>query len=359
MAPARKGGGCCGPCSGVRTCIHRHQQQGAKAMTRIVTRIVLPLTLLTTTFALALPAQAAGTLTRTFVSSAGSNSNPCTLTAPCASFATAYAAVVPNGIIAALDPGRYGPVTITGPVTINGYGWAAITAPAAGNGITITAGASDNVALIGLEIDGAGAGYNGIVFNSGSNLTVTNCESQNFVSSGSGITTGNGILIQPTSGAIKFAITKTVVANNQNGITYSPPSGSPSANGAIDQVVATGNTFIGIDVDNFNAAGGTTFVAISNSTVSNGNIGIDIDAQNGVAPLTVSIDNVSVIGNSIGIDAQGTSNVLLGRSVISGNSFIGIANNTSSNTLFTYKDNRIDRNGTDISAPLNASTALQ
>ena len=102
----------------------------------------------------AIPAQAT-LLTRTFVSSAGSDSNPCTITQPCASFAHAYSVTAASGIVAALDPGKYGPLTITGPITINGNGWAAITAPAAGNGITISA--SGNVTLIGIEIDGAGA----------------------------------------------------------------------------------------------------------------------------------------------------------------------------------------------------------
>src|SRR5580693_7793642 len=183
-----------------------------------MTRIVLPLTFLIATFALALPAQAS--LTRTFVSSAGSDSNPCTITQPCASFAHAYSLTAANGIVAALDPGKYGPLTITGPITINGNGWAAITAPAAGNGITITAGASDNVALIGLEIDGAGAGYNGVVLNSAGSLTVTNCTLQNFVDN-TNTDTGNGILIDPTSGAVTFTITNTTAANNtQAGIFY-------------------------------------------------------------------------------------------------------------------------------------------
>src|SRR5580704_8067253 len=86
------------------------------------------------------PAQAQnGSLTRSFVSSAGVDTNPCTITQPCATFAHAYTAIGANGIIAALDPGKYGPLTITGPVTINGNGWAAITAPAQGAGITINA----------------------------------------------------------------------------------------------------------------------------------------------------------------------------------------------------------------------------
>src|SRR3984957_13291177 len=126
----------------------------------------------------AIPAQATS-LTRTFVSSAGSDSNPCTITQPCATFARAYSLTAANGIIAALDPGKYGPVTITGPVTINGNGWAAITGPASGNAITINA-VSGNVALIGLEIDGAGAADTGILYTSGSRLSIRDCTIQNF-----------------------------------------------------------------------------------------------------------------------------------------------------------------------------------
>jgi hypothetical protein len=66
------------------------------------------------------PAQAQnGSLTRSFVSSAGVDTNACTIAAPCATFAHAYTAIGANGIIAALDPGKYGPITITGPVTIH------------------------------------------------------------------------------------------------------------------------------------------------------------------------------------------------------------------------------------------------
>src|SRR6202034_2582187 len=141
-----------------------------------------------------------GNLTRSFVSSAGNDSNPCTITEPCATFAHAYTVIGANGIIAALDPGKYGPIAITGPVTINGNGWAAITAPAGGNGITIDAG-SGNVFLNGLEIDGAGAAYNGIVFQTGSSLTITNCTLQNFIRAGGlDFVDGNGILMQPTTG---------------------------------------------------------------------------------------------------------------------------------------------------------------
>jgi hypothetical protein len=312
-------------------------------MTRIVSHIVLPLTLLTATLAIALPAQAS--LTRTFVSAAGSDANPCTITQPCATFAHAYSLTAASGIIAALDPGKYGPLTITGAITINGNGWAAITAPAAGNGITINAGGSDNVALIGLEIDGAGAGYNGIVLNAAGSLTVTNCTLQNFVQNGSDGNTGNGIEMQPTTGTLAFTITNTTASNNGNvGIFFFPPSGSPTVTGVIDHVVADASQD-GIVV--FSTTGGSVVVTVSDSIASNNSQG-GIFAGQGTATFKLSIDNVTISGNGTGIEARTPANVLLGRSVITGNA-TGVNNTTSPNTFYTYQDNRINLNGTDIS----------
>src|ERR1700722_19528402 len=113
-----------------------------------------------------IPAQAQnGTLTRSFVSSSGADTNACTITAPCATFAQAYTKVGAKGIIAALDPGKYGSLTIIGPVTVNGNGWSAITGLSGNNAINITA-TSGTVTLTGLELDGAGNGNNGIYLTS-------------------------------------------------------------------------------------------------------------------------------------------------------------------------------------------------
>ena len=209
-----------------------------------------------------------GGLTRTFVSSSGSDTNPCTVTAPCATFAQAFTLTQPTGIIAALDPGKYGPLTITYPVTVNGNGWAAITATPQGNGITINADVG-NVILTGLEVDGASAAYNGIVFNTGTSLTVSNCIVKDFISNNS--VTGNGIMIAPTSGTVDFTIVNTIALNNGSaGIHYLPASGSAAAIGAIDHVTATNNA-IGMAVDLSAASGGSAAVTISNSVANNNN----------------------------------------------------------------------------------------
>jgi hypothetical protein len=300
------------------------------------------------------PAQAQnGTLTRSFVSSSGSDVNSCMITAPCATFAGAYTKVGANGIIAALDPGKYGPLTITGPVTVNGNGWAAITAPATSIGITINAGPSDNVILKGLEIDGAGAAYDGIVFNTGASLTVTNCSLQNFVFNNGDLTTGIGLLMQPNSGVFAFTITDTIASNNGwAGISYYPAGGAPTANVIIDHAVATANQHNGIYLNVASTTGGATVAAVSNNIASGNGNGVSITAIEGSGAFTVSIDNLNASGNSgSGVVAFGNVSVLLGRSVITGNG-LGVTNQTnifsSSNTFYTYGNNQINLNNPDF-----------
>jgi hypothetical protein len=304
------------------------------------------------------PAQAQG-VPRTFVSAVGSDSNNCANVAtPCRHFARAFAATAPGGEIFVLDPANYGSLTITYAVSIEGHGWASIAPPNGGNAITINAGSGDSVSLHGLAIDGTGAtgGTNGIVLNSAGSLTVTDCVVQNFGYSGSGETTGSGIFIQPASGSISFTITNTTASNNGfMGILYQP-SGSAGATGVIDHVTMTNNPY-GIDLYTAGSTG-SAVVTLSNSVASN-NSTDGIFANNGlVGSVKLSIDNVIASGNATdGIGVFGSVQVLLGRSVIMGNGGNGINNSTSPNTFYTYDDNRINQNGTDINAAMNPLTA--
>jgi hypothetical protein len=287
---------------------------------------------------------AQGGLTRTFVSSSGVDGNPCTVMAPCATFAHAYTLTQPDGIIAALDPGKYGPLTITYPVTVNGNGFAAITGTAQGNGITINAG-SGNVVLTGLEVDGAGAAFNGIVFNSGGSLTIDNCTVKDFIQGGSGGpgTSGNGVWIAPTAGAINFTIVNTIAVDNAYaGIFYGQPSGSAAASGVIDRVVATNNPGNGIDVAMLGGSGGSAAVTISNS-VANNNGGAGIVASG--SSYIVTLDHDEVSNNATGVAIGANTSVLLSRSVITKNTNYGVSN---SGTAGSSTDNRIYRNGADL-----------
>jgi hypothetical protein len=314
-------------------------------------RTQLPLALLTATLTCSLVTAPAHARARVFVASYGDDANPCTFGSPCKTFQVAVNAVDTGGEVTAIDSAGFGPISINKAVAITSPDGveAGIVPTAGGNAITIAAGASDAIVLRGLTLNGSGIGSNGIVFNSGGSLTVTNCVAQNFAGSGRA---GNGILIQPTSGSITFAITNTILTNNgSDGIQYSPPSGSPFTNGVIDRAVATGNNS-GIEF----FVSGSADVAISNSIASNNRL-TGIFAGGGNA-LTLSIDNMTINGNpSAGIDATIPASVLLSRSTIQGNGH-GIENATS-NTFYTYGNNLIDLNGLDGGNSLNLTKHLQ
>jgi hypothetical protein len=321
-------------------------------------RTAIPVTVLATALACSLATAPAHARARVFVASYGNDSNPCTFGSPCKTFQQAVNAVDAGGEVSAIDSAGFGPILITKAVTItspNGVE-AGIVPVSGGNSITINAGPNDAVHLQGLHIDGGGVGSNGIVFNSGSDLTVADCVVQNFVGA---FPNGNGIWMQPTSGTTNFAITNSTSSNNVNGgIIYRPLSGSPSASGVIDHVITTANSSVGIDVDTVSTAGGSTSVTISNSIASNNGFA-GIVATTLSSPLLVSIDAISASGNNTGVVGDSFVKVLLGRSVIMGNG-TGVDNTTTVNTFFSYKDNRITGNtNSDISHPLNTTVALQ
>lgn len=113
---------------------------------------------------------------RTWVSGVGDDANPCSRTAPCKTFAGAISKTASGGEIDAMDPGGFGAVTITKPITIDGgEGQVASVLVAGTNGIVInTPGASDIVTLRNLEIQGvlqsASPGLDGILILTGANV---------------------------------------------------------------------------------------------------------------------------------------------------------------------------------------------
>jgi hypothetical protein len=129
-----------------------------------------------------LPAvQAQAQAPRTFVSAAGSDTNPCSFAAPCRHFQAAVNATSPGGEVDALDLAGYGPIIIGQAITIEGQGWSYIAPPTNGNGITINA-VSGNVTIHGVSLNGVGITGNttGIQFNSGGSLNVQDSVIRNF-----------------------------------------------------------------------------------------------------------------------------------------------------------------------------------
>src|SRR5262249_47796947 len=161
---------------------------------------------------------------------------------------------------------------------IEGQGWSYVAPPPGGNAITIAAPTGiGNVTIRGVSLNGAGAAgpTNGIVFNSGTGLTVTDCLVQNFSAAGGTFpSAGIGILMQPHTASITFAITNTTIGNTGSaGFSYAPSAGATAtANGLIEHVVVENSIDAGIRFNLVGGAGATT-VTIANTTSNNNNYG--------------------------------------------------------------------------------------
>jgi hypothetical protein len=186
---------------------------------------------------------------QSWVSGVGSDTNACTRTAPCLTFAGALSKTAAGGEIDCLDPGNFGAVTINKAITLDCSGAFGSVGVSGTNGINVTAGAGDKVILRGLSI---GGGVNGIDFTSGAQLTVERCLIKGF--------SQDGILINLSAGAAVY-VTNTYITNVSNGIVAQISSGALTI--AVNQT-----TIVNPAANGFQAAGGTVDATITNSVIA-------------------------------------------------------------------------------------------
>ncbi|HMK90677.1 MAG TPA: hypothetical protein VK446_13740 [Methylocystis sp.] len=199
-------------------------------------------------FSAFMPAQAlavgpGGVRPHAWVASSGSDAPTCgSVGSPCRTFQYAHDNIVlPGGAIHVVDPADYYPLIITHAISIinDGAGDATIVTTS-GDAIRIVAGASDQVIIKGLVLDGVGDANNGVNLYSGGNLTVANCTITGF-----GGSSGAGIIIEPTTGVTTFNIFDSIVSGNAvAGIAVAPHSnisGSASASGTVRNVAMNNN----------------------------------------------------------------------------------------------------------------------
>src|ERR1700733_13975844 len=156
--------------------------------------------------------------TRTWVSGVGSDSNPCSRTAPCMTFAGAISKTAAGGEIDALDSGGFGAVTITKSITIDGGGGGGGVASvlvSGTSGITVSAGATDIVTIRNVKFQGLlgngskrNPGNAGIEILSGAMLSIDDCKIDGFT---------DGIFASTHANAI-LNVTNTILTNTGYGI---------------------------------------------------------------------------------------------------------------------------------------------
>jgi hypothetical protein len=264
---------------------------------------------------LLLPASASAQATRTWVSGiTGSDSNPCSETSPCKTFAGAISKTAAGGEIDALDPGGYGAVTITKSITISGGGSTAGVLVSGTNGITIqTTGDRDAVTLQGLDIDGVGTGLIGVSILHAGTVRIDDDDIYGF-----------------TDSAIAFEPTAPV------------GSGVPATSLNIDNSRIHGNVQDGLLA--IPPAGKAINVFVNDSTFENNGCGLVASA----VPRATGAFTLAGCGAMTSGASVGTVNLTSAGATITGNAGPGVMSSGANATSFLSSD-LISGNGTGLS----------
>jgi hypothetical protein len=231
---------------------------------------------------------------RTFVSGAGLDSNPCSLTSPCRTFGQAISVTNAGGEVVVLTSAGYGPFAINKAVTVEATAgvYAGITVTGSSDGIDINAGSTDIVILRGLTVNSEGSTGNGIVFNSGATLHIESCVVNSFgnvvVKSTIARGNGNGILVDPTgtgtTATADVAMDHLHLDGNSAGLVVSPTGSGATVTAAIKNSSASGSTGTGMV-----AVGSGAALDIEGCLIANDSVGVSA-----LTGGTMSISNCTI-----------------------------------------------------------------
>lgn len=221
--------------------------------------------------------------TRTWVSGVGDDANPCSRTAPCKTFAGAISKTASAGEINCLDPGSFGALTITKAIAIVCSGGEAGVLVSGTNGITIAAGASDQILLDGLDVEGVGSALDGINIQSAAEVVIKNSTILRFG--------GNGITIMTNSPIRVIIRNSTIGLNAGSGVVVNSTPGYGHVR-IFNSMVNT-NTNDGVQV---NGAGNDAIISNDEILANYRQLNVSTEVSGGVI---YSLGN-NVIPNSYG-----------------------------------------------------------
>ena len=286
--------------------------------------------------------------TRTWVSGVGDDANPCSRTAPCKTFAGAISKTASGGEINCLDPGGFGGLTITKPITIVcDYTEGGVLSAGAGvNGFVINLpNATDQVFLSGLDFHGAGTAQNGIRIVSGGVVHIQNSNIRSYRA-----TNGLGMSVQP-AGVLQLTIVNTTIADNGSGATGGgilvQPTGTGAAQITLRNVRLQNNANNAFRIDTTGNTGTGILLLADHSQFTGSSNGINVLQPNGAAGVKGIVTD-SLIANNVsqGWRVSGPQVLMAsGNNTITANGTGVIRANNA--VLNSYGTNRLDFNTTD------------
>ena len=348
--------------TGALVCVARLPCQITSTLTSRKERIMRKLVLLCASLcamAFVVPTTPAHAQIRYWVASNGADSNSCSETSPCATFAGAIAKGG-AGEIDCLNSGDYGAlnsttVSISGSITID-CGTGNIGEMELNGGtavININTSSAATIVLRHLNLNGydtvGTSGINTQNFPSGT-LIIEDCTIHGFYVHHVGLTftNGNGISFTPSSGRGLLQVAHTLIFDNSVGIVVSP-SGGQIASVTLNQVELTGNLADGFDMGGAGVVAGTIRKSVVGENGSNGVFA-------GSNQVYFTIKDSSIVDNLTYGILSGSAGVNLGVSTttISGNGTgVGIA----AGSVFSFGNNDLSANATNGS--FSSTTPLQ
>jgi hypothetical protein len=322
--------------------------------------LVRLLALVATVLGLVAPA-AHAQLFRAYLSTAGSDANPCTVAAPCRLLPAALAAVADGGEIWMLDSANYNtsPVSVIKSVTILAVpGVLGSVLALGGNAINVST-AGVKLALRNVEIRPfpGNANFRGVEMMVGGSLVLDGCNVTGFGSgygvaaigpaqvtvSGSGFR-DNLIGIAAGGGATIRISDSHFTGNTSTGVHVQVGGSDPTTSVAVSRSVLANN---GAGVAALApAAGGSARLVIADSLVESNTTGIDIFS------VSAATAEVSASGNMISRNATGvTSSGIGAKAILSGNSLVLNAtgfSQASSGVIESAGNNTVRSNGTNV-----------
>jgi hypothetical protein len=187
--------------------------------------------------------------TRTWLSGVGDDANPCSRTAPCKTIAGAISKTASGGEINALDPGGFGTVNVTKPITIDfsAVGTGGILNSSGTTGVIVNAAGAD-VVLRNLDINGGGSTPPATCpYAGGAGLRVLGANSVRIEDST--ITSqAAGVQIIPSAGDVDVLVNRTDITNACSyGIQVAPTGGHAVRVTVRDSTITNAGTAVSAD----------------------------------------------------------------------------------------------------------------
>ncbi|WP_332801997.1 beta strand repeat-containing protein [Sphingomonas sp. RT2P30] len=257
---------------------------------------------------------------RTWVSGTGNDANACTRSAPCLTFAGAFANTLAGGEISCVDGADYGGLTITRAVAIVCDAAGAHVLVGNGDGIVVNAGASDAVTLSGLDIStNPGNPFvtplSGIKLLSAGSLTIANTQLRGFAGS-------YAVEIVPTAPLVSVLLDRVSVARSPGStgasMLVSPASGG-TARVAILHSRFDASRAQGVHFDSVGKTGVTISALIQDSLFVSNDAGLVATARVGMGTISLTVLGTTFSRNTNAAIIIGAVTALFGNSTISTN----------------------------------------